>query len=108
MMRPLIKSLDGASSAGNRRPSPDFDRRPSPDRNWRQKPQEIRPALVLAAIADECFQDRQRQLDNLDNGHETATRDFPERCPRNVVTPERLPSSNGRFVDAEQPRKLPG
>src|ERR1700722_11659767 len=105
-MRKLIKSLDDASSAGNRRSSPDLDHWSSPDCNWRQKPQEIRPAIVLAAVADECFQDRQRQRDKLDNGRETATRDLPEWCLRNVVTPEGLPSTDRPLVDSEQTRKL--
>jgi hypothetical protein len=61
IMRPLTMSLEGASSAGDRRPSPNIDRRPFPDRNWRQKPKEIRPALVLAAIADEWLPDLRPQ-----------------------------------------------
>ena len=39
-------------------------------------------------------------------GTRRRSRDLPERCLRNMVTPEGLPSSDGRCVDAEQPRKL--
>ena len=84
----------------------DLDYWASPDRNRRQKPQETRPALVWIVAAEERLQERQRQGGDLDDGHETTARDLPERCPRNVVAPEGLPSSNGRCVDAEQPRKL--
>src|SRR5271157_3888072 len=105
-MHPSVKRLDDASSAGNRRSSQDLDYWAIRDRNRREKSQEPHPALVWIVSAAERFQERLRQCGNLDNGHETTARNFPERCPRNVVAPEGLPSSNGGSVDAEQPRKL--
>src|SRR5271166_6335597 len=103
-MHPSVKRLDDASSAGNRRSSLDLDYWAIRDRNRRQKSQETYPALAGIVGAAKRFQERMRQGGNLDNRHETTARDFPERCPRNVVAPEGLPSSNGRSVDAEQPR----
>jgi hypothetical protein len=35
--------------------------------------------------AAECFHERQRQGDNLDNGHQSSARDLPERCLWNVI-----------------------
>src|SRR5271157_4303549 len=105
-MHPSVTSLDDASSAGNRRSSQDLDFWSSPDRNRRQKLQETRPALVWIVGAEKRFQKRPRQDADLHDWYETTSRDLPERCPRNVVAREGLPSSDGRCVDGEQPRKL--
>jgi hypothetical protein len=105
-MHPSVASLDDASSAGNRRPSQNLGLWPSPDRNRRQKPQETDPALGWIVGTEEGLEKRQRQGGDLNDRYETPSRDLPEGCPRNVVSPEGLPSTNGRCVDAEQPRKL--
>ncbi len=105
-MHPSVNSFDGASSAGNRWSSQYLDYWAARDRQRRQKSQETYPALGVVVRAAERFQERLRQGGNLDNRHETTARDFPERCPRNVVAPEGLPSRDGRSVNTKQRRKL--
>jgi hypothetical protein len=105
-MHPSVKRKGDASSAGNRRSSQDLDYWAIRDRKRRQKSQEPYPVLAGIVGAAKRFHERLRQDGDLDNRHETTARDFPERCTRNMVAPEGLPSSNGRSVGAEQPRKL--
>jgi hypothetical protein len=74
-MHPLIKSLDGATSAGNHRSSQYLDYWAAWDRKRRQKSQETYPALAGVVGAAERFQERSRHGGNLDNRHQTTARD---------------------------------
>jgi hypothetical protein len=105
-MHAPVNRLRAASSAGDRWSSQYLDYWAARDRKRRQKSQETYPTLAGIVGAAKRIQERLRQGGNLDNRHETTAGDFPERCPRNVIAPERLPSSNGRSVDAEQTRNL--
>ncbi len=104
-MHTSVKRLDVTSSAGNRCSSQDLDYWAIRDRNRRQKSQESYLALEGIVGAAERFQERLRQGGNLDSRQQTTARDFPERCPRNVVAPELLRSSN-RGVTLATPEPL--